>query len=96
MPNRARILPSKKTVMKAFSQKLMLFGSLLKDSVEYWAIEKPGMFISRMPSRATPRRASRTLSLRASETGVARVVAGVSARVWLIGSGPQPNENDSP
>ena len=32
MPNSARILPSKKTVMKAFNQKLTLVGSLLKDS----------------------------------------------------------------
>ena len=49
---------------------------------------KPGMFISRMPSRATPRRASRSLIRCASETGAVRVVAVLSAEIVLIASSP--------
>src|ERR1051326_3781048 len=49
---------------------------------------KPGMFISRIPSRATPRRASSSRIRCASATGAARVGAGLSTADALIGSSP--------
>ena len=88
MPKRARILPSNTTVMTAFTQKFTFVGSFRNDSEKYWGMAKPGMFISRMPSRATPRRASTSRTRCASATGAGRVGTGLSVTSSPIRVGP--------
>jgi len=59
-------------------------GSLLNDSENKLGMAKPGIFISKMPKRATPRSASMSLSRCVSDTGAAAGGAGVSAGISFM------------
>ena len=85
MPKSARILPSKTTEITADNQKLTFLGSLLNDSEKYWGMAKAGMFISKMPSSATPRSASMSLSRSRSDTGAAAGGASVVVVISFMG-----------